>query len=276
MKTNTNNFIEKEDNIFPKILTSDDLTVNDINNKQEYKLKSELTSFPLSHSPENEYLTLLNFKTKTNDLNSIPDFFYKDIEKGPKNLLQIKTNNIKEEEKKYIVDNLIRRVKKIAFDSIMKFINNKIWEIYDHNIGDGVYIKKLFKNSHFPIKYTGVKFNINLLNKSIGDIFSEKLTNKYSNYPLDHNKQVITKLLSEEDEIKKEKFKKIFNMTFLQYKDHLTGQKKYEELEGAEKFYEKEMNELDEKNEYKEQLKNVFNNLETIFYKKKPRNKKNK
>lgn len=57
---------------------------------------------------------------------------------------------------------------------------------------------------------------------------------------------------------------------------HLIGKKHFKELEGLEKIFETEMSSLNENDEYKEKLKNVFNNIEKIYNDKKARKKKSK
>ena len=46
-----------------------------------------------------------------------------------------------------------------------------------------------------------IQFNQEFLNKSIGDIFSENISTKYTNYPLSHNKDLIQDLLNDKDTI---------------------------------------------------------------------------
>lgn len=171
--------------------------------------------------------------------------------------------------------NLIRRVKRIVFDSIMKFDNIIISKLYK-NLGNGISIKKLFKNNHSQTKQIGTLYNKDLLNKTQGEIFSEKITKKFTSFPLDHNKQLIESLLNEKDEVKRKIFRNLFNKTLLECINHLIGKKKYKELEGLEDIYKSKMIELDKDEEYKDELKYILNNIEKIFNSKKPRIKKHK
>ena len=94
-------------------------------------------------------------------------------------MLNQKTKNkenkeeFKREENKYPLDNLLRRAKRIALDSIRKYDNIIIDELYNHNLGNGVNKKKLLKNDHSQIKCTGTLFNKALLKKTQGEIFSK-------------------------------------------------------------------------------------------------------
>ena len=47
-----------------------------------------------------------------------------------------------------------------------------------------------------------IKFNQNFLNKKLRDIFSKKISTKYTNFDPNHNKNLIKDLMEEEDEKK--------------------------------------------------------------------------
>jgi hypothetical protein len=154
-----------------------------------------------------------------------------------KNMLNKKINNKTNDNNKInkkSQDNLLRRAKTIVFDSILKYDNYMISEIYNHNLVNGVNRKILLKNNHSQIRCIGKIFNETLLKTPQREIFSEEITKRYSFFPLDHNKQLINKLLNEDDVIKREKFQKIFDKTLFQCIEHLVGKKTYKELEGLE------------------------------------------
>ena len=77
---------------------------------------------------------------------------------------------------------------------LLKFINNKISEIYHI---------KLLKISYKFVSNIRSNFNFELLQTSIGDIFSKEISPEYANYRFDHNRNIIKKLLNEKDEKKK-------------------------------------------------------------------------
>ena len=109
---------------------------------------------------------------------------------------QYSDNNIYSIKKKviekdiYSIDSLIRRAKKILFDTIMKYDNYVISKTYDNSIGNGINIKKILKINHLQIKNTNAVFNKKLLKTSQGLIFSSNISTRHTNYPLDHNKQL--------------------------------------------------------------------------------------
>ena len=67
----------------------------------------------------------------------------------------------------------------------------------------------------------------------------------------------------------------MFSKTLKECIQHITGQK-IEELKGLERFYENEINELEEGDKFKKEIKNFIDNYETIINKKKPRKTKQK
>lgn len=275
-------FNEKEnDFFFPQLSINEkyDLEMLKINEdlSLDYDLKPNLTSFSFLETQKFKDLDLFKFK----DLNQTSDIISNDTNSS-KNKLQKKRNlsfdNKREYDEldKYSRDNLLRKVKKIAFDSILKFDNDIISKIYNNNIGNGIFIKKLFKNNYFQVKCIGVIFNQELLKTSQGEILSSNITTRYTNYPLDHNKKLIEELINEKDLEKREIFKNLFSKTLLECIEHLIGKKYFKELDGLEKIFEIKMLNLNEKDEYKEQLKNVFNDIEKIYKEKKARKKKSK
>ena len=180
---------------------------------------------------------------------------------------------------KYSLNYLIRRAKKIIFDSLVKYDNDVISRVYDNNIGYGIHTKKLLRIKHSQIQNTNTLFNKELLKTPQGTIFSCDITTRYTNYPLNHNKLLINKLLNEENTKKRKIFNDLFSMTFLECIDNLIGKRKSESLKGLDKYYENEMIELDEEENFKEIIKNIINDFKNIFEKKKPRKteyKKNK
>ena len=174
------------------------------------------------------------------------------------------------------IDNLVRRVKKIVFTSLLNYDNYIISKVYNNDLGNGITIKKLLRIKHHQIKNVNSNFNKELLKTSQGSIFSSDISNKYSNYPNYHNRQLIKKLMDEKDEEKRKRFNSLFNKTFLECLQYLRGKKEIQGLEGLEKFYDQEMLELNEDESYKNELKKTINNYEKIFMKKKPRKKDSK
>lgn len=76
--------------------------------------------------------------------------------------------------------------------------------------------------------------------------------------------------MNEKDDEKRKRFNNLFNKTFLECIQYLRSKKEIQGLEGLEKFYEKEILELNEDENYMNELKKTVNNYEKIFMKKKP------
>ena len=249
---------------------------NDYNLDSEYGLKSN-TNFPFLSSIlklDSNNLSNHNININQKSKNQISVMGSKDTN-ATKNIVQIKQKKkpTQKDNYKHSTFNLIRRVKKLVFDSLMKFDNIIISKLYN-DIGNGIYVKKLFKNNHSQIKHTGTLYNKALLSKTQGEIFSEEITTRFTNFPLDHNKKLINMLLNEKDEEKRKIFQNLFNRTLLECIDHLIGKNTYQELEGLEEIYKNEMMELGGDEEYKNKLNYILNNIEKIFNERKPRIKK--
>jgi hypothetical protein len=74
------------------------------------------------------------------------------------------------------------------------------------------------------------------LDKTLGDIFSENISSRYTTYPPNHNNILIKELLNDKDESKNTYFKKLFSLTFSDCLKHFRGSQIKEELEGLKGF----------------------------------------
>ena len=236
----------------PSLFTND-LLINEFNlfKHEDIKMKSE------TNSKE----TLIATKNSPKEITSIKN------SKKNKELIE-------EILKKYPLNYLIRRAKKIIFDILLKYDNDIISKVYNNNIGYGINIKKILRIKHSQIQNTNTLFNKELLKTSQGTIFSSDISSRYTNYPIEHNKLLINKLLNEENIEKRKIFYDLFSKTFLECIENLIGKRKNESLKGLDKYYENEMMELDEDENFKEVLKKIINDLNNIFEKKKPRKTK--
>ena len=162
-------------------------------------------------------------------------------------------NNKKQSSKhtKYSYDNLKRECKHLVIENAMKFINNKIYEVYEGNINNGLLKKKLLKLNQAQKINADVEFNKIFLNKTLKDILSQNITKQITLYEPDHNKKVIDKVISE----KKDIFERIFNLTFIQCLDHFIENKKIEELNGLTLY-----------SELKEEIINKYENDGESYY----------
>ena len=163
--------------------------------------------------------------------------------------------------------NLFRKCKTILINKLLKFINNKIKEIYNNNIDNRTRLFILNKNL---VESTRLDFNLMLLQKSLLEIFSENNINRIIIYHLDPNwnKRLIEKLLNEKDDDKRKYFENLFNLTFLDYLDHFTTKRVIEELQGLKTFLDIKNDEnelkrlkLDDK-EYLNSFEDFLNNYE--------------
>ena len=130
--------------------------------------------------------------------------FENDPEDHKKKILRGRKRKISKEvgeHNKYSEDNIIRKIKSQILNYLRVFINSFIKENYNGNIGHGKFKKEILKINQEQV--INDKFNKNLINKTLKDIFSHNLSKKYSTFDSDHNKKLIELLLSETDEEKK-------------------------------------------------------------------------
>ena len=139
-----------------------------------------------------------------------------------------------EKSTKYRYDNLKRECKHLVIENVMKFINDKIYDEYKGNIGNGLTKKKLMKLNQSQKANSDAEFNKTFIRKTLKEILSQNITKQINFYDQDHNKKLIESLLFE----KKEKFEKLFNLTFIECVQHFIGDKHIEELNGLTLFTE--------------------------------------
>ena len=133
---------------------------------------------------------------------------------------------------KFSDDNIRRKIKRILVNELQDFINNKINDFYDNNIGQGFFMKKLLPMSQKQISDASSLFNKEFLNKSLKDIFSENISTRNKILPLNFNKLVIEKLINEQEDIKRVYFQNLFSLTFIQCLRHFRGEQQINELSG--------------------------------------------
>ena len=172
-------------------------------------------------------------------------------------------------QKKGSKHNLIRKSKKVVLDTALIFINNIIYTLYEGNIGYGIFKKELKKIKPNESQNTKVIDNINLLNKTLKDIFSTKINKKYTGFHSDINKKIIEELLNEKNEYRKKIFTNLFNTTFLDFILMLKEPK--DELK---EIYENILLKSSKKeNESLNEIAKIINNYEKEFREMKPRKK---
>ena len=129
-------------------------------------------------------------------------------------------------------DNMRKKGKNLILKCLLEFINDKIKVEYNNNIGHGESEKSLKILSQKYKKKATVDSDRNFMNKKLGEIFSQDISDRFCKYSLDHNKLVIESLINEEDEMKRNYFIKLFNLTFRDCLMHLSGDNNFQELEG--------------------------------------------
>ena len=199
--------------------------------------------------------------------------FENDPEDHKKKILRGRKRKISKEvgeHNKYSEDNIIRKIKSQILNYLRVFINSFIKENYNGNIGHGKFKKEILKINQEQV--INDKFNKNLINKTLKDIFSHNLSKKYSTFDSDHNKKLIELLLSETDEEKKNEFQNLFSLTFMDALNHFSGIKPLPILKGM-----KLLNDLCKKFEddktYVELLKYNTLNFKKIIMDKKSRDR---
>ena len=142
------------------------------------------------------------------------------------------------EHDKFSDDNVRRKVKRLVFTHLLEYLNKQIKVKYNGKIGKGVFKKELRILNQAQIANSNIAFNKALLNKTLYDIFSDKISSRITNYSKDHNKVIIEGLINEKDTEKRIYFQSLFNLTFLDCLEYLSGDKHFEQLNGLELFSE--------------------------------------
>ena len=136
-----------------------------------------------------------NVDSNKNDNLNLPDLINDNL--PPMNLSEIIEKNKNEQKKcgrkrtrtseksahtKYSDDNIRRKCKHLVLKSLLEFINEKIYKMYNGNIGNGIFRKELQTLNQSQISDATINFNKNFIKKKIGDIFGEKISGRFTNY----------------------------------------------------------------------------------------------
>lgn len=177
---------------------------------------------------------------------------------------------------KYSDDNSRRKIKRIIITHLQNFINYMIEFFYGDDIGEGLIKKKLMKLCQTQISNASIEFNLNFLQKTLKDIFSEDVTRRITNYSADRNRQLVQTLINDKDDNKRKYFEGLFNLTFLDCLKYFRNDDvDIPYLHGFKKFYEikDELEKKTDKN-YVEHISKYLNEYEKILNKKKPRKRR--
>ena len=266
---------------FPKSeFLSNEISSEDISKKYETEkeLKEENSIKDFS-----EIYKKCEIKKEIKEENSINNFYVNtEINFNEK---KIKKNYVKEKEKdsndnkehnKYLSDSLIRKSKQIVMESLIEFINKKIKLAYKGKIGDGILKKELKKISQTCTK---IVFSQNFILKTIGEIFSGNISEKYTDFTKNHNKIIINQLINENNLYIKNYFNKIFNLKFIDCLDHFIGKEHIDILNGLKCYEDKDIKgkiikKYGDGENYSKNLEYYLNNYQDILNKKRGRNSK--
>ena len=284
----------KKDNFYPN------LTGNNQNEvfKNNYNEINELDISKKNNyvKKNNDIYVIRNVFEESKDCNdgkdslNVDSFYYIDKAHKKNEIKEIKEIQIKNDKKclgrkkkrsqtigkhnKFSDDNIRRKCKHIILYNIMDFINYKISEKYK-DIGQGIFLKKLLMLSHEQKSNANIDYNKQFLDKKIGQIFSENISNRYTSFPKEHNKNLINNLINEKDDNKRIYFNNLFNLTFFECLKHFRGSELINELNGLI-GYKEAINEYEKDGDmdYKSCLEYYINHFETIINNKKSRMKK--
>ena len=187
-----------------------------------------------------------------------------------------KDSSKKNRHDKYSKDNLIKKIKTTLLTYLIDFINLVIINRYNGNIGHDIFKMELLKIDNETIRSS--KFNQRLLNITLKEIFSETHGKRYKKiYKPTHNKDLIDKLLKEEDEEKRVFFNKLFNLTFIDCLNHLRGKfnEILHEFNPLDNIY-KKFKKYKDYNDYIDNFNYYIFNFEESITRSRTINKKNK
>jgi len=280
-KINEENLNDKLISDYKTIKEDEDKTEKNNNNdtiSNEYKISNFYFDLISKKNSGNLQLNHNNTKDK-NNLNGNKE----SKKRGRKR----KRSDINESDKKeknkdsnthdrYSDDNMRKKCKNIILKFALEFLNKKIKEQYDNNIGRGKFRKELkILNQDEKVNST-VNIEKSFLFKTLKDIFSENISARLSNFQKNHNKLLIESLITEKDEEKKQYFIKLFNITFLDCLKYFRGEETgIGELEGFKTISSIKNTLIEEQGEeYFELFMYYLKNFKDIIESKKARNKK--
>ena len=289
------NYYNKEENFFSNGNNGNENNINknhnfifisskvrkkrEVKNINKLKNKKKVLVIDINKNLNQNHLDNVN---NINNINNINNKKPKKKKKGNKKCgrKRVKDLDNTDEHNKFSDDNIRRKCKHLILDNLMKFINRQIRTIYNGRIGNSVLKKEIKIINQSQISDASVTFNKLFIYKKLCDIFSDNISKKYTNLPLNHNKIVIYKLMNDEDEIKKNYFENLFNLTFIECLKHFIGEEYIPLLDGLTCFRDIK-DDIAEKydedgEEYSQAIEYYLNHFETIINNKKPRKPRKK
>jgi hypothetical protein len=242
-----------------KQTNTDDFSKNIFQNKD--LLRFNYFSFPFNFFTSGTFLNLVREPEKEQEHNEI-----KEKKRGRKT----ERTEVSNPHNKFADDNLRKKSKHIILSEILTFLNSKLKEIYKDNIGNGILLKQLLTLNHKQKANIIVNDNKQFLQKTLQEIFSDDISRRYTNFPSDHNKNLINRLLEEDDEEKRKYFNTLFKLTFSEVLCHFQGKQIIKELVGL-RTYKEALKNYETEKDYYENLKYHLTNFEEIINSKKSR-----
>ena len=250
--------------------------IDDINTKEKTSYKTEIIPKPKVFYIE---------KIKKNKINKNKNRNFLGRKRNSDKEISNKDPN-KKQHTKNAFDNISRKIRGKIFGAVLVFLNKVFNEEEEMDLDDPIFPKGKQRKRKIPIQnvsflqidqkiiiQNNIIENLELLYKTLREIFSGDVSKKVKNYGLDHNQILIQKIKESKG---KQRTKKILDMTFLQCLEHFRKSKTYNELSGFELQYDHMIEEMNEKNEkeYVENFVECLNNYETLYGQKKPKKSK--
>ena len=257
---------EKNEAIFFKFNNQNNNMNKNIKDINLESLKIEKTTLEKTKLVENLFQPNLYINLNISEPISEKKFLQK--KRGRKSKSE-KNNEENGEHNKYSNDNMQRKIKHLIIKNTQDLIN--------YNISEKDFSSpKLLTLNQEQIFNSKVEFNKAFLQKTLKDIFSENISNRYHK-PSDYNKTLIDNLINSGKEENKIFFKKLFDVKFIECLEHFRKSKEIEVLKGLTLFddlinYKKDKNFEDKA--YVKGIRQLLMNYETIIGQKKERNRK--
>jgi hypothetical protein len=217
----------------------------------------------MSESKNNTYNDNNLFSYNSNIKTNYPNYSQNNLLNGEHNDTNMESSHLIEDTKKsrrkYSPDCLRKKLKRLVLKYAFIFIKGKIKFKYDDlkKIGSG------------QIKNISIEFEKEFLYKTLGEIFSDPISNKHTTIQnkKNFNKDKIDRLRKKDDELKN-----IFDVKFIQCLRHFMGIQSLDILDGMKIFdeiknSEKKIDKMEENN-----LKFISIDYEERILKSKPRN----
>ena len=198
----------------------------------------------MSESKNNTYNYNDLFSYNSNIKTNYPNYSQNNLLNGEHNDTNMESSHLIEDTKKsrrkYSPDCLRKKLKRLVLKYAFIFIKGKIKFKYDDlkKIGSG------------QIKNISIEFEKEFLYKTLGEIFSDPISNKHTTIQnkKNFNKDKIDRLRKKDPELEK-----IFDVKFIQCLNHFMGIKKLDELNGMKIFdeiktSEKKIDKMEEEN----------------------------